>query len=71
MNFPKGENRTSLEQIRQQVLEEMEKTEGNGRDIERGLQTTFALWRQEVVTGDHLVRDIWFDGQPCLKFFDK
>ncbi|XP_062847746.1 uncharacterized protein LOC134310155 [Trichomycterus rosablanca] len=57
-NFPKGENQTSLEQMRLQVMEESEKMEINQMFIEKCMQTTFALRRQEIVKGDLLVKDL-------------
>lgn len=41
--FPKGENQTSLEQLRLQILEEIDKVERNHIFIERGMHTTVAL----------------------------
>ncbi|KAK7930694.1 hypothetical protein WMY93_007089 [Mugilogobius chulae] len=57
-NFPKGENQLSLEEIRLQMKEEMEKTEKDELFIGRSMQTTFALRRQEIVTGDKPVKDL-------------
>ncbi|MED6259421.1 hypothetical protein ATANTOWER_022504 [Ataeniobius toweri] len=57
LNFPKGANQMSLEQMRLQVLEESEKPEKKKLSIERCMQTTFALGCQEIVTGDLLVKD--------------
>lgn len=57
-NFPRGENETSLEQLRLQILEEIDRIERDHIVIERGMHTTFALRRQEIITGEHLVKDI-------------
>ncbi|KAF7640666.1 hypothetical protein LDENG_00024240, partial [Lucifuga dentata] len=46
-NFPTGENQASLEQMRLQIVQEVAKIDRNLPLIERFMQRTFALRRQE------------------------
>lgn len=48
-NFPQGENPSTLEQLRQKVVDEMKKAEKNLLLIKKMMQTTFALRRQTIV----------------------
>lgn len=48
-NFPKGENVTSSEQLRLQLLEEISKAERDQLFIDRLMNTTFALRRKHII----------------------
>lgn len=48
-NFPQGEDPSSLEHLRQKIVEEVQKTERNLTLIGKMMQTTFALRRQTIV----------------------
>uniref|UniRef100_A0A3B5BAW7 PB1 domain-containing protein n=1 Tax=Stegastes partitus TaxID=144197 RepID=A0A3B5BAW7_9TELE len=65
-NFPRGENRATLEQMRVQIIQEAEKTERDQLLIEKLMQTTFALRRQDIVKGDLPVRD-FLQNWPALR----
>lgn len=65
-NFPQGEDQSSLEQLRQNIAEELKKTEMNLPLIRRMMQTTFALRRQVIVTSSLQVSDL-IDLWPALK----
>ncbi|KAI4814508.1 hypothetical protein KUCAC02_003700 [Chaenocephalus aceratus] len=65
-NFPRGENQTSLEEMRIQILQEVEKSEKNLILIEKLMQMTFALRRQEIVQENPLVRD-FLEKWPALR----
>ncbi|XP_036447956.1 uncharacterized protein LOC118822786 [Colossoma macropomum] len=56
-NFPRGESQATLEEMRLQIIQEVEKAERNQLLIGKLMQTTFALCRQDIVKGDLLVRD--------------
>ncbi|KAG2463633.1 ERD23 protein, partial [Polypterus senegalus] len=64
-NFPKGENSTSLECLREQIIEELKKTERNLPLIGRMMQTTFALRRQTIIQFSPPVKEI-LDLWPAL-----
>lgn len=49
LNFPQGEDPTSLEHLRQAIVEEVKKTERNLSVISKMMQTTCALRRQTIV----------------------
>ncbi|XP_033889947.2 uncharacterized protein LOC117420585 isoform X2 [Acipenser ruthenus] len=57
-DFPKGQDLASLERQRLEIIHEVQKTEKTLPLIDRMMQTTFALRRQEVVTNSPPVRDI-------------
>uniref|UniRef100_A0A8C6SB17 Uncharacterized protein n=1 Tax=Neogobius melanostomus TaxID=47308 RepID=A0A8C6SB17_9GOBI len=65
-DFPKGENQISLEQLRLQISEEIDRIDRDEVFIEGGMQTTFALRRHEIITGEHLVKDLLMRW-PALK----
>ncbi|XP_039621640.1 uncharacterized protein LOC120537072 [Polypterus senegalus] len=65
-NFPKGENSTSLECLREQIIEELKKTERNLPLIGRMMQTTFALRRQTIIQFSPPVKEI-LDLWPALR----
>ncbi|RXN35106.1 hypothetical protein ROHU_003839 [Labeo rohita] len=48
-NFPKGRNQASLEEMRLDILHEVEKSEKNLLLIDNLMQMTFSLRRQEIV----------------------
>lgn len=48
-NFPQGEDPSSLDNVRQAIVEEVKKTERNLPLISKMMQTTFALRRQTIV----------------------
>lgn len=56
-NFPRGQNQASLEEIRVEILHDVEKSEKNLSLIEGHMQTTFALRRQEIVQENPMVKD--------------
>ncbi|KAE8292617.1 hypothetical protein D5F01_LYC09989 [Larimichthys crocea] len=56
-NFPRGENETTLEEMRVQIIQETEKTERDQILIEKLMHTTFALRRQHIVQGSPQVRE--------------
>ena len=65
-NFPRGEDKASLEQRRQEIVLEMEKTAKNQILIEKLMQTTFALRRQDIVQGSPEVSS-FLERWPALK----
>uniref|UniRef100_A0A8C6LP38 Sterile alpha motif domain-containing protein 3-like n=1 Tax=Nothobranchius furzeri TaxID=105023 RepID=A0A8C6LP38_NOTFU len=65
-NFPQGEDPSSLEQIRQRIVEELKKTEINLPLTGKMMQTTFALRRQAIVMSSPPVSDL-IDMWPALR----
>lgn len=65
-NFPRGENQASLEQMRLQIVQEVAKMERNLQLIEKLMQMTFALCRQEIIKGNPPVRD-FLENWPALR----
>ena len=65
-DFPRGESQTSLEQMRQDIIQEVEKTEKDQMLIEKLMQMTFALHRQDIVQGSPQVKD-FLERWPALK----
>ncbi|XP_059180231.1 sterile alpha motif domain-containing protein 3-like [Centropristis striata] len=61
-NFPQGEDPSSLEHLRQVIVEEVKKTERNLPLISKMMQTTFALRRKTIVMSCPPVKqlmDLW------------
>ncbi|XP_034551799.1 uncharacterized protein LOC117821539 [Notolabrus celidotus] len=74
-DFPRGENQASLEGMRLQITQEVAKSDKDKILIEKLMQTTFALRRQEIVQESPLVKDIlerWpalqMEAQVCAEF---
>lgn len=65
-DFPHGENQASLEEMRRQIIQEVAKSEKNKPLIERLMQTSFALRRQEIVRENPMVKDI-LERWPALQ----
>uniref|UniRef100_A0A0F8AUA9 Sterile alpha motif domain-containing protein 3 n=1 Tax=Larimichthys crocea TaxID=215358 RepID=A0A0F8AUA9_LARCR len=65
-NFPRGENETTLEEMRVQIIQETEKTERDQILIEKLMHTTFALRRQHIVQGSPQVRE-FLENWPALQ----
>lgn len=65
-NFPQGENPSTLEQLRQKVVDEMKKAEKNLPLIKKMMQTTFALRRQTIVKTCPPVKEL-MELWPALK----
>ncbi|XP_053274095.1 sterile alpha motif domain-containing protein 3 [Pleuronectes platessa] len=79
-NFPQGEDSSSLEHLRDLIVEEVKKTERNLPLISKMMQTTFALRRQTIVMSCPPVKQlldlwpalcmqsevIWIDFSPVL-----
>nr|XP_023667243.1 uncharacterized protein LOC111843693 [Paramormyrops kingsleyae] len=65
-NFPQGENPSTLEQLRQKVVDEMKKAEKNLLLIKKMMQTTFALRRQTIVKTCPPVKEL-MELWPALK----
>ncbi|TKS66099.1 Sterile alpha motif domain-containing protein 3 [Collichthys lucidus] len=65
-NFPRGENETTLEEMRVQIIQETEKTERDQILIEKLMHTTFALRRQHIVQGSPQVRE-FLENWPALR----
>uniref|UniRef100_A0AAZ1XTA1 Uncharacterized protein n=1 Tax=Oreochromis aureus TaxID=47969 RepID=A0AAZ1XTA1_OREAU len=66
-NFPRGEDQVSLEDMRVQIKNEVEKTEPNKVMIEKLMQTTFALRRHEIVQDSPMVKN-FLEKWPALRF---
>uniref|UniRef100_A0A3P9ASN3 PB1 domain-containing protein n=1 Tax=Maylandia zebra TaxID=106582 RepID=A0A3P9ASN3_9CICH len=66
-NFPRGEDQISLEDMRVQIKNEVEKTEPNKVMIEKLMQTTFALRRHEIVQDNPMVKN-FLEKWPALRF---
>nr|XP_054590080.1 uncharacterized protein LOC129154312 [Nothobranchius furzeri] len=74
-NFPKGQDATSLENVRLQIMQEVERSEKNLVMIDKLMQMTFALRRLEIVKGDLMIGEFlqkWpalrIDSQICAEF---
>lgn len=74
-NFPRGQNQASLEEMRVEIIHEVEKSEKNLLLIENLMQTTFALRRQEIVQENSMVKDFlvrWpalrIESQVCAEY---
>lgn len=74
-NFPKGESQASLEEMRLQIMDEVQKSQQNLRLIEMLMQKTFALRRQEIIQENPHVKDFlekWpalrIESQLCAEF---
>uniref|UniRef100_A0A3P8SW13 PB1 domain-containing protein n=1 Tax=Amphiprion percula TaxID=161767 RepID=A0A3P8SW13_AMPPE len=65
-NYPRGEDTTSLEQLRLQIVDEVKMSDKNLVHITKLMQTTFALRRKEVVNDDLPVAEI-LERWPALK----
>ncbi|XP_026100116.1 uncharacterized protein LOC113070979 [Carassius auratus] len=65
-NFPQGENPSTLEQLRQKIVDEMKKAEKNLPLIKKMMQTTFALRRQTIVKTCPPVKEL-MELWPALK----
>ncbi|XP_049428835.1 uncharacterized protein LOC125886568 isoform X3 [Epinephelus fuscoguttatus] len=65
-NFPRGQNEDSLEEMRIEMKAEVDRADRNLQSIEKLMQTTFALRRQEIVQGDPLVKD-FLERWPALQ----
>ncbi|XP_072527461.1 uncharacterized protein [Salminus brasiliensis] len=76
-NFPRGEDASSLERLRVQVVEEVSKMDKNLQMIERLMQTTYALRRKQIIADNpsQSVKDLlenWpalrIESQVCAEF---
>uniref|UniRef100_A0AAY4CW59 Uncharacterized protein n=1 Tax=Denticeps clupeoides TaxID=299321 RepID=A0AAY4CW59_9TELE len=74
-NFPKGQNQASLEEMRLDILHEVEKSEKNLLLIDNLMQMTFSLRRHEIVQENPLLKDFlvkWpalqIESQVCAEF---
>lgn len=56
-NLPKGESQASLEEMRLQIMDEVQKSQQNLRLIEKLMQKTFALRRLEIIQENPQVTD--------------
>lgn len=65
-NFPRGESQATLEQLSLQINEEVEKAEKNLLLIEKLMQKTFALRRQDIVKSEFPVREL-LNSWPALR----
>ncbi|KAM8769735.1 sterile alpha motif domain-containing protein 3-like isoform 1-T3 [Acanthopagrus schlegelii] len=65
-NFPQGKDPSSLEQLRQTIVEEVKKTETNLPLIRKMMETTFPLRRQTIVMSCPPVNEL-MDLWPALK----
>ncbi|KAK9523443.1 hypothetical protein VZT92_018385 [Zoarces viviparus] len=65
-NFPQGKDPSSLEQLRQTIVEEVKKTEKNLPFIRKMMETTFPLRRQTIVMSCPPVNEL-MDLWPALK----
>nr|XP_020516176.1 uncharacterized protein LOC110005075 [Labrus bergylta] len=65
-NFPKGEDGSSLERQRLQIVDEVIRTDKNLPLIAKLMQTTFSLRRKEVINDDLPVGEI-LERWPALK----
>lgn len=66
LNFPRGEDAVSLEQLRLQIVNEVKKSEKNHILITKLMHTTYALQRKEIISDDLPVGEI-LDRWPALK----
>ncbi|XP_072561790.1 uncharacterized protein [Paramormyrops kingsleyae] len=74
-NFPKGQNQASLEEMRLDILHEVEKSEKNLLLIDKLMQVTFSLRRQEIVQENPMLKNFlvkWpalqIESQVCAEF---
>ncbi|KAA0714574.1 hypothetical protein E1301_Tti018620 [Triplophysa tibetana] len=74
-NLPKGESQASLEEMRLQIMDEVQKSQQNLRLIEKLMQKTFALRRLEIIQENPQVKDFlgkWpplrIESQLCAEF---
>ncbi|RVE75561.1 hypothetical protein OJAV_G00000020 [Oryzias javanicus] len=74
-NFPKGQDATSLENVRVQIIQEVERSEKNLLLIDKLMQMTFALRRLEIIKEDPMIGEFlqkWpalrIDSQICAEF---
>ncbi|KAG9266393.1 hypothetical protein AMEX_G19015 [Astyanax mexicanus] len=76
-NFPRGEDASSLEHLRLQIVEEVSKVDRNLQTIERLMQTTYSLRRKQIIVDDpsQAVKDFlenWparrLESQVCAEF---
>ncbi|KAG7517502.1 hypothetical protein JOB18_009424 [Solea senegalensis] len=65
-NYPQGKDPSSLEQLRQTIVEEVKKTEKNLPLIRKMMETTFPLRRQTIVMSCPPVNEL-MDLWPALK----
>lgn len=65
-NFPQGKDPSSLEQLRQTIVEEMKKTEKDLPLFRKIMKTTFSLRRQTIVISCPAVKEL-MDLWPALK----
>jgi len=65
-NFPLGEDGTSLERLRLQIVDEVTRSDKNLPLIEKLMQTTFALRRNEIINDELPVGEI-LERWPALK----
>lgn len=57
-NFPQGEDPSSLDVLRQAIVEEVKKTERNLPLTSKMIKTTFALRRQTIVTSSPPIKEL-------------
>lgn len=65
-NFPRGEDAASPERLRLQIVDEVKMTDKTLPLIGKLMQTTFALWRKEVISDEPPVGEI-LERWPALK----
>lgn len=65
-NFPQGKDPSSLDQLRQAIVEEVKKAEKNLPLIRKLMETTFPLRRQTIVMSCPPVKEL-LDLWPALK----
>lgn len=65
-NLPRGESKSSLEEMRIQIAHEVEKNDRNLQLIQKLMEMTFALRRQEIVQENPLVKD-FLQKWPALR----
>ncbi|XP_056606334.1 uncharacterized protein LOC130424571 [Triplophysa dalaica] len=56
-NFPEGEDETSMESKRKEIVEEMKKRRPNSMLIAQNMNSTFALRRKELIEREPAVKD--------------
>uniref|UniRef100_H2MKM5 Uncharacterized protein n=1 Tax=Oryzias latipes TaxID=8090 RepID=H2MKM5_ORYLA len=74
-DFPKGHDSTSLENVRIQIIQEVERSQRNLLLIDKLMQMTFALRRLEIIKEDPMIGEFlqkWpalrIDSQICAEF---
>ncbi|XP_056620831.1 uncharacterized protein LOC130434610 isoform X2 [Triplophysa dalaica] len=74
-NLPKEESQASLEEMRLQIMDEVQKSQQNLRLIEKLMQKTFAIRRLEIIQENPQVKDFlgkWpalrIESQLCAEF---